>query len=144
VNVPTDYLFRIYVKALIVNDAGKILAVKESGRTYWDLPGGGIDAKESVRDALARELAEEAQMTGEFEYNLIDFDEPVQLKRIDAMQMRLVFYVKPKHMSFAAGRDSDEVAFIRPLDFKDADDSAEKRIYEYWQTMNKKRAIIKT
>ena len=43
-----DYLYRISLKALIYNDVGQILIVKEVGRTYWDLPGGGMDYDETV------------------------------------------------------------------------------------------------
>ena len=32
-----DCLYRISLKALIYNDAGQILVVKEIDRTYWDL-----------------------------------------------------------------------------------------------------------
>ena len=38
-----DCLYRISLKALIYNDVGQILVVKEIDRTYWDLPGGGMD-----------------------------------------------------------------------------------------------------
>jgi hydrolase, NUDIX family len=38
----------ISLKALIYNDVGQILIVKEVGRTYWDLPGGGMDYDETV------------------------------------------------------------------------------------------------
>ena len=43
-----DCLYRISLKALIYNDAGQILVVKEIDRTYWDLPGGGMDYDETV------------------------------------------------------------------------------------------------
>ena len=43
-----DCLYRISLKALIHNDVGQILIVKEVGRTYWDLPGGGMDYDETV------------------------------------------------------------------------------------------------
>lgn len=54
-----DYLYRISLKALIYNDAGQILVVKEINRTYWDLPGGGMDYDEDFESSLKRELYEE-------------------------------------------------------------------------------------
>ena len=34
--IKRDYLYRISIKALIYNDAGQILVVKEDGRPLWD------------------------------------------------------------------------------------------------------------
>ena len=54
-----DYLFRLSLKALIRNDRGEVLLVKESGRTWWDMPGGGMDHSDNFHSGLARELEEE-------------------------------------------------------------------------------------
>ena len=51
-----DYLFRVSLKAVIFNEKNEILIVKESGRDWWDIPGGGMDHGESIKEALAREL----------------------------------------------------------------------------------------
>jgi len=50
--------YRVSVKALIYDDQGRILLVKE-GNDKWDLPGGGTDHGESLEDSLKRELQEE-------------------------------------------------------------------------------------
>ena len=62
--IKRDYLYRISIKALIYNDAGKILVVKEDGRPLWDLPGGGMDYGETFELALKRELYEEVGYKG--------------------------------------------------------------------------------
>lgn len=52
---------RIGAKGLVV-DAGTVLLVRErrpDGSTFWTLPGGGVEAGESLRDGLRRELREE-------------------------------------------------------------------------------------
>ncbi len=51
---------RIRVGAVIVRH-GEILLVKheKDGRTYWLLPGGGVEFGETMADALQRELLEE-------------------------------------------------------------------------------------
>ena len=61
----TDYLYRISLKGLIRNDAGEVLVVKEAGRDWWDLPGGGMDHGEDIKFALAREMKEEVNMEGD-------------------------------------------------------------------------------
>ncbi|RYH58779.1 MAG: NUDIX hydrolase, partial [Alcaligenaceae bacterium] len=50
--------YRVSVKALIRDDAGNVLVVKENQDT-WSLPGGGIDHGEVPEVALLRELKEE-------------------------------------------------------------------------------------
>lgn len=56
-NLPNCY-YRTSVKALISNEAGEVLVVRESGKA-WDLPGGGLEWGESAESALLRELKEE-------------------------------------------------------------------------------------
>ena len=67
-----DCLYRISLKALIYNDAGQILVVKEIDRTYWDLPGGGMDFGETIESSLKRELYEEVGYKGDLRYQLFD------------------------------------------------------------------------
>lgn len=73
---PADYLYRVSLKCLIFNDEGEVLVVKEKGRDFWDLPGGGMDHGENLHAAIAREMAEEVSLVGDFEYKVIDVDEP--------------------------------------------------------------------
>ena len=60
-SVPGEPFLREAVRALVVDDDGRTLLVRFefSAGTRWALPGGGIDAGESVREALRRELIEE-------------------------------------------------------------------------------------
>ncbi len=129
----TDYLFRISMKSLICNERGEVLVVKEAGRSWWDLPGGGIDHEESLKNAIARELREEVNLRGDFTYQVIAVEEPALLEHAGVWQMRLIFEVEPLNMLFEPGLDSDEVCFIDPRELKDSSISAERRVYEYWQ-----------
>lgn len=128
-----DYLFRISMKALVVNNNGDILVVKESGRDWWDMPGGGVEHGETVKDAIARELHEEILLNGDFTYDVIDIDDPGLLRRIDAWQIRVVFLVKPTNIYFEPGSDGDEVEFKKPEYFQKSTADNEQVIYKYWQ-----------
>lgn len=59
------YIIRTSTKAVLVNPDNKVLALKRSstdpkGPGNWDLPGGGVDAGETLNQAIKREVQEEA------------------------------------------------------------------------------------
>jgi 8-oxo-dGTP diphosphatase len=56
---------RIRVGALLRSgDSVLLLRQEKSGRSYWLLPGGGVEEGESLHVALARELSEECGLEG--------------------------------------------------------------------------------
>ena len=57
--------YRVSIKALIKNDKGEILVVKEH-QDKWELPGGGLDHGESIHECLRCELQEELNITNDF------------------------------------------------------------------------------
>jgi ADP-ribose pyrophosphatase YjhB (NUDIX family) len=50
------------VRAAIVNEKGEVFLVKHSYVSGWHLPGGGVEPGETAREALAREVREEANI----------------------------------------------------------------------------------
>src|SRR5947207_1013985 len=50
------------VRALVVDETGRIFLVKHSYVSGWHLPGGGVEPGETVLAALTRELAEEGNI----------------------------------------------------------------------------------
>lgn len=130
---PTDYLYRVSIKCLIRNSTGEVLVVKEAGRDYWDLPGGGMDHNESLEQAIARELNEEVSLTGAFTYRILAAEDPAFSTEHNFWQLRLIFEVTPKTYHFAPGVDSDEVTFVDPLSLKESEHKAERLVYQYAQ-----------
>jgi 8-oxo-dGTP diphosphatase len=58
---------RIRVSAILRRENRLLLVRQEKpGREYWLLPGGGVNAGESLVDALRRELAEEVGLDEDF------------------------------------------------------------------------------
>jgi 8-oxo-dGTP pyrophosphatase MutT (NUDIX family) len=127
----TDYLYRISLKGLIRNDKDEFLVVKEIGRDWWDLPGGGMDHNENIKTALARELKEEINLNGDFTYRIIDINEPTYIDEHDFWQVRLIFEIKPEIMEFSLGEDGDEVAFINLRELKKSNSKTERSLLKY-------------
>src|ERR1700704_5469741 len=50
------------VRALVVDQTGRVFLIKHSYVSGWHLPGGGVEPGETVADALARELKEEGNI----------------------------------------------------------------------------------
>jgi 8-oxo-dGTP pyrophosphatase MutT (NUDIX family) len=128
---PTDYLYRVSLKCLIQNEKGEVLVVKERGRDYWDLPGGGMDHGEGIKAAIAREMYEEVRLKDDFAFRVIHVEDPALLASHDFWQLRLIFAVTPDSMAFSVGDDGDEVAFMSPNDFTDSNVEPERLVCDY-------------
>jgi 8-oxo-dGTP pyrophosphatase MutT (NUDIX family) len=50
-------------RVMLFNENGEICLIKHGYVAGWQLPGGGVDTGETIGDAAARELAEEAGFT---------------------------------------------------------------------------------
>ena len=53
----------IVVKVIMHSDQGNVLIQKPTYKKSWQLPGGGVDAGEDLKDALVREVSEELGIT---------------------------------------------------------------------------------
>lgn len=130
-----DSLYRISLKCLIVNDEGRVLVVRENGRGSWDLPGGGMDHGEDLHMALARELKEEINFTGNFTFEILAVDDPAKLLTRDVWQVKLVFKVTLDSLEISPGDDAEEVAFIDASILKNSPHLPEQAIYRYVQKL---------
>ncbi|NCU43951.1 NUDIX hydrolase [Candidatus Saccharibacteria bacterium] len=110
-NGHVDYLYRVAVRALIRNEKGQILVVKEKSHNWWRLPGGGLDYGESVKEGLKRELKEEVGLSGDFDYRIVVLEDASWNERLGAMQINAIFEVKAHTANFSLGTDGVDMAF---------------------------------
>lgn len=125
---PTTF-YRVSLKAIIRNDAGDVLVVKENG-SNWSLPGGGMDHEETVHQALTRELYEEVLIEEDFSETLLD-TAIMYVESKEAWLLWLVYKIDIGEFTYGIGKDADEVAFINPNTFKDSLYKSEQLVYEF-------------
>ena len=95
------------VRALVIDENGRIFLVKHSYISGWYLPGGGVEAGETLLQALARELREEGN---------IEMTEPPRLHgmffndRVSRRDHVALFVVRAFHQSAAPVPDREIVA----------------------------------
>ena len=136
IHMQKDALYRVSFKCLIKNSDGKVLVVKERGRTSWDLPGGGIEHNETIEESIARELYEEVSFKGEFNYRVIKIHNPGKLATRDVWQMSIVLLLDVNNYDFSVGREADEVKFINPEELEASNDDSESGLLEYLEIVS--------
>lgn len=108
-----DKCYRVAAKALIRDDQGRILLVRERGET-WDLPGGGIEhVDNSAVDALRREINEELGVA------IVELDDrPLFIWKLihgksgNAILMQIGYTVKLASHDFKPNPDINELRFV--------------------------------
>lgn len=90
-----------------------------------------MDYGENIKSAMARELKEEVNFEGNFTYEILEIDEPEKFTTRDIWQVRIILKITPGNLTFSTAVDSDEVAFMKPVLFKDSAFLDEAKIYQY-------------
>ena len=102
------------VRALVIDQEGRILLVRHGYTPGWLLPGGGIERGETAHEALARELQEEAAITLTQEPELFGFYSNEKIFRGDHVAFYVVKQFLPGQFTATA-----EIADARFFDRED-------------------------
>ena len=107
------------VTAIVPNEQGAILMVHKTDNDLWALPGGGMDAGESMADAVVREVKEETgidvEVTGWSFYS-----NPNHVMAYDDGEVRqqcsICFTTRMLGGQLATSSETKEVRFVDPAD----------------------------
>src|SRR5438105_3497655 len=81
--------FRIGVYAVILNEGGVLLAHRRD-IDWWNLPGGGMEAGETVDEALCREVREETGLEVEIVQLVGVYSKPLKQEVVLAFRCRAI------------------------------------------------------
>jgi mutator protein MutT len=128
VAIMNEIVLRVAAKALIVNDEGKVLILREAA-TYkegtntgrYHLPGGRIEAGEAFFDALAREVREETGLSIEPVRPLYVGEWRPVINGVPNQIIALFMLCKTATNEIVVSDEHDQAAWINPADFAQYD-----------------------
>ncbi len=114
--------FRVGVPAIIINRSGKILLGKrDKSRLFfplvWGLPGGSLEKKESIEDAVKREVKEEMGI----EVSIIKYGKPLASspkRDLPWQNLDTPVYCKIKKGTPKAKDETAEVKWFKPSEIR--------------------------
>ena len=126
--------YRVSVKAVIRNDKGEVLALKEN-QDVLSLPGGGLDHGEDPIAGLRRELKEELGI--ELDQKIVPLGiKTFHLESKGTWLMWAIFEATTSAHDFTLGEGVTAAKFIDPVELKDSSDVFEKLVYEVAKDKN--------
>ena len=129
----SDATYRVSVKAVIRDQAGRVLLMKEHD-DYWSLPGGGMDYGESVEQALSRELHEELAVDTVTSLKSLGID-TYYSERAQIWRMWLLYEVGIGSFDVVRAVDGAEAVFMDIAELAGATHHREQRIYRLISAM---------
>ena len=124
-SAPTPNSIKVAVSALIRDDQGRILMIHRTDNDMYSIPGGGVEAGETVSEAVIREVKEE---TG-IDVRVIDmvgvFSNPEHVIAYDDGEVRqefsLCFIAEPTGGELRTSSESKDVRWVALEQLADLD-----------------------
>ncbi len=119
-------IYRVAVKALIKNDKGQLLLVKENS-DKWDLPGGGLDHGEEPEDGIRREIHEEIGVSSGVQVGKLLKQKSFYFSNRQVWLLWNIYEVTlPSDAQFLLGEGVSAIKFIDPESFSASEDERER------------------
>jgi 8-oxo-dGTP diphosphatase len=118
--------YRVSIKALITNQEGKVLVVKENQDT-WS-PGGGLDHGEDPKSGILRELKEELGIEAPHVKDIATI-KTFYLEHKSAGLLWVVYEVEAPSQELVLGEGVAEARYIDIAELKQSTDIFEMMVY---------------
>ena len=119
--------YRVSIKALIKDKAGKVLVLKENQDT-WSLPGGGLDHGEDPKLGIVRELKEELGIENHYIKGVRSI-KTFYLEPKSAWLLWIVYDVQVDVKDFTLGEGVTDAEYIDVSELEQSKDIFEKMVY---------------
>ncbi|WP_459549893.1 NUDIX hydrolase [Nocardia sp. X0981] len=115
---PAANSIKVAVSALVQDDQGRVLMIRRTDNDLYAIPGGGLEAGETVAQAVEREVLEETGITVRVRSLVGVFSNPDHVIAFDNGEVRqefsICFRAEPVGGEVRTSSESKEVAWIAP------------------------------
>ncbi|MEU5760368.1 NUDIX domain-containing protein [Nocardia sp. NPDC047648] len=124
-DAPTPNSIKVAVSALVRDSEGKILMIHRTDNDRYSIPGGGLEAGETVTEALVREVKEETGIDVQVTGLIGIFSNPEHVIAYDDGEVRqefsICFRADPVGGQLRTSSESKEVRWVAPSDVSSLD-----------------------
>ncbi|WP_316574259.1 NUDIX hydrolase [Nocardia canadensis] len=131
---PRPNAIKVAVSAVVLDGDGRILMIRRTDNDRYSIPGGGLEAGETVSEAVAREVLEETGIEVDVSDMVGVFSNPEHVIAYDDGEVRqefsICFRARPIGGTLRTSEESKEVLWVAPaaLDSLDVHPSIKLRI----------------
>ncbi|MEU5407423.1 NUDIX hydrolase [Nocardia asteroides] len=115
---PRPNAIKVAVSAVVLDDEGRILMIRRTDNDRYSIPGGGLEAGETVSEAVAREVLEETGIEVDVSDMVGVFSNPEHVIAYDDGEVRqefsICFRARPTGGMLRTSEESKEVLWVTP------------------------------